>query len=313
MSDAPAGVLYRADPQRGATWQAIFRSEAPELPLRIWPDIGPPAAIRYLVAWEAPAALLRELPALELLVSTGAGVDQLDFEAIPAQLPVMRMVEPGIVDGVVEYATMAVLAAHRDLLTYRQQQSRQHWQPHPLHAAAVRRVGVMGLGVLGTAVLQRLAPFGFTRLGWSRTPKTLDGVETHSGDAQLDAFLARCDVLVLLLPLTPSTRGLLDAARLARLPRGATVVNVGRGALLDSVALLAALDAGHLGSAILDVCDPEPLPATHLFWHHPRVLLTPHVAGMTRPETAARVVIEAIRRYRRGEDPGHLVDRRRHY
>ena len=120
-------------------------------------------------------------------------------------------------------------------------------------------------------------------------------------------------MLVALLPATPQTRGLLDARRLARLPAGATLINLGRGSLLEAGTLLDALDRGQLGAAILDVTDPEPLPADHPFWHHPRVLLTPHVAGMTRPETAARVVIEAIRRHRRGEDPGHLVDRSRHY
>jgi glyoxylate/hydroxypyruvate reductase A len=171
----------------------------------------------------------------------------------------------------------------------------------------------MGLGVLGGAVLERLAPFGFARLGWSRTPKQLAGIETFAGEAQLDAFLARCDVLVALLPSTPQTRGLLDARRLSLLPAGATLVNLGRGSLVDPGVLLAALDRGALRAAILDVTDPEPLPADHPFWHHPRVLLTPHVAGMTRPETAARVVIDAIRRHRRGEDPGHLVDRSRHY
>lgn len=313
MSAAAATVLYRADPVRGAVWQRVFETEAPELRLRIWPDAGPLAEVQYLVAWQAPPDLLASLPALRLLVSTGAGVDQFDLEALPAHVDLVRTVEPGIVEGVLEYGVMAVLAAHRRLLDYREQQRSERWLPHPLLPAASRRVGVLGLGVLGRGLLERLAPFGFPLSGWSRGPHVLPGVACRAGEEALDGFLASCDIAVCLLPLTPQTRGLLDAQRLAALPRDAWLVNLGRGALLDTTALLGALDQGRLAGAILDVTDPEPLPAGHPLWQHPRVLLTPHVAGMTRPETAARVVIEAIRRHRAGQRPAGLIDRQSRY
>lgn len=314
MSTASATtVLYRADPVRGAVWREVFAREAPELRLRIWPDVGPPGEVEYLVAWEAPRELLATLPALRALVSTGAGIDQFDLDAVPPEVKVLRMIEPGITEGVLEYGVLAVLAAHRRWLDYRNQQQAAAWRAHPLVPAAQRRVGVLGLGVLGRGLLARLAPFGFALSGWSRAPQALPGVECHAGAAALEGFLARCDILVCLLPLTPSTRGLLDARRLACLPRGATVINMARGSIVDGTALRAALDAGALDAAILDVTDPEPLPSTDPLWHHPRVLLTPHVAGMTRPDTAARVVIDALRRLRRGESPPGLVDRHRGY
>lgn len=313
MTSRRATVLYRADPVRGAVWQRVFDAEAPELLLRGWPDAGPPEAIEYVVAWDAPAAWLATLPELRMLVSTGAGVDQFDLDALPAQLDLMRMVEPGIIEGVLEYGVLAVLAAHRRLPDYVAQQREGEWRAHALVPAARRRVGVLGLGVLGRGLLARLAPFGFPLAGWNRSSCELPGVACHAGEATLEGFLAGCDIAVCLLPLTPQTRGLLDARRLAALPDGAWLVNLGRGALLDDAALLAALDRGQLAGAILDVTDPEPLPPAHRFWQHPQVLLTPHVAGMTRPESAARVVIKAIRRHRRGERPDGLVDRARRY
>ena len=310
---ARSAVLYRADPVRGAIWQQVFAAQAPDLAFHIWPDMPPPADIRYLVAWEAPRELLAALPNLELLFSTGAGVDQFDFDAIPPQVTVLRMVEPGITDSVVEYVTLAVLAAHRDLIDYRNLQAARRWQALPLRPAAQRRVGIIGVGHLGRAVLDRLAPFGFQLRAWSRSATPQPGVDVFTGAAALPQFLGGCDVLVCLLPLTPETRGLLGATQLAQLPRGACLINAARGAIVDPAALLAALDSGQLGSAILDVVEPEPLPAAHPLWAHPRVLLTPHIAGMTRPDTAAQVVIEAIRARQRGERPANIVERDRRY
>ncbi|MGF6507562.1 phosphoglycerate dehydrogenase-like enzyme [Paraburkholderia sp. 32] len=151
-------VLYKADPVRGALWAERFAQLAPDLPFRVWPDLGDPTAVRYLVAWQ-PGDLALTLPNLEVVFSVGAGVDQLDLSQIPAHLPVVRMLEPGIVEGMVEYVTEAVLAIHRDLFDYGLQQRARVWQPMPLRAAASRRIGVLGLGMLGRAVLERLRLF----------------------------------------------------------------------------------------------------------------------------------------------------------
>ncbi|GAB7536158.1 2-hydroxyacid dehydrogenase [Burkholderia sp. 3C] len=305
-------VLYKADPVRGAQWAELFAQRAPEVPFRVWPDLGDPAAIRYLVAWQ-PGDLAHTLPNLEAVFSVGAGVDQLDLASLPAHLPVVRMIEPGIVEGMVEYVSEAVLAIHRDLFDYALAQQAREWKPLPLVPARERRVGVLGLGQLGTAVLERLRLFGFDCAGWSRSPRTLDGVTCFAGEGTLDAFLARTDILVCLLPLTPDTRGLLSRRVFDALPRGASLVHVGRGPQLDSDALLAALADGRLRNAVLDVTDPEPLPPEHPLWATPRVRITPHIASATRPDTAVSSLLDNLRRHRAGEPMIGLIDRSRGY
>jgi glyoxylate/hydroxypyruvate reductase A len=304
---------YKADPSRGRLWAEVFGREAPEIDFRLWPDVGDGIDVRFLAAWEPPADLARRFPNLQLLLSTGAGVDQFDFAALPIGLPVVRMVEPGIVNGMVEYVTHAVLDLHRDMPAYRRAQQQRQWQAMQVRPASERRVGVLGLGSLGQAVLGTLVAFGFDCAGWSRSRHEVPGVACHAGDHELDGFLARSDILVCLLPLTNETRGLLNAALFAKLPKGASLVHVGRGPQLVTSDLLDALDAGHLAEAVLDVTDPEPLPHDHRLWSHPRVRITPHIASMTQPQTAARVAIDNVRRFVRGEPLVGLVDRRRGY
>ncbi|MBB5469290.1 glyoxylate/hydroxypyruvate reductase A [Paraburkholderia sp. Clong3] len=305
-------VLYKADPVRGALWAERFAQLAPDVPFRVWPDIGDPTAVRYLVAWQ-PGDLALTLPNLEVVFSVGAGVDQLDLSQIPAHLPVVRMLEPGIVEGMVEYVTEAVLAIHRDLFDYGLQQRARVWQPMPLRAAASRRIGVLGLGMLGRAVLERLRLFGFACAGWSRSKHALEGIDCYAGEAGLDELLARADILICLLPLTDATRGLLCRRVFDMLPRGASLVHVGRGPQLVSADLLDALQRGQIHSAVLDVIDPEPLPTDHPLWAQPRVRITPHIASATRPESAVDAVLENLRRYRSGERMNGLIDRTRGY
>ncbi|KAF1021482.1 MAG: Glyoxylate/hydroxypyruvate reductase A [Paracidovorax wautersii] len=305
--------LYKSDPVRGRQWTEVFRAHRPAIDFRIWPDIGDPHAMQFLAAWEPPDDLAVRFPNLQVLFSSGAGVDQFDFAALPPALPVVRMVEPGIVQGMVEYVTHAVLDLHRDRPAYRRQQARAEWRPLPVRPASERRVGVLGLGSLGQAVLAQLVALGFDCAGWSRSRHTVGGVHCHAGADELGTFLARTDILVCLLPLTDATRGFLNAALLAQLPRGAGLVHVGRGPQLVNADLLAALDAGHLSEAVLDVSDPEPLPPAHALWQHPQVQITPHIASVTQPLTAARVVLDNLRRFEAGEPMLGLVDRQRGY
>ncbi|BCZ83844.1 glyoxylate/hydroxypyruvate reductase A [Paraburkholderia terrae] len=306
-------LLYKADPERGKLWAQHFAQKAPEIPFRLWPDVGDPAAVRYLAAWQPPDDPARTLPNLEVIFSVGAGIDQFDLSRVPPHIAVVRMIEPGIVEGMVEYVTQAVLTIHRDLFDYGLQQRQRVWREMPVRAASTRRVGVLGLGMLGTAVLERLRLFGFPCAGWSRSEHRIEGVECFAGVQALDAFLARTDVLVCLLPLTDATRGLLDKRLFGKLPKGASFVNVGRGAQVNQQDLLDALDSGQLQNAILDVTDPEPLPESHPFWTHPRVRITPHIASATRPESAVDVVLENIRRRRDGVPMVGEVDRSRGY
>ena len=306
-------LLYKADPERGKQWAQHFAQKAPDIPFRLWPDIGDAASVRYLAAWQPPDDPARTLPNLEVIFSVGAGIDQFDLSRVPAHIAVVRMIEPGIVEGMVEYVTQAVLTIHRDLFDYAILQRERVGREMPVRAAATRRIGVLGLGMLGTAVLERLRLFGFPCAGWSRSAHAIEGVECHAGVETLDAFLARTDILVCLLPLTDATRGLLDKRLFGKLPKGASLINVGRGPQVNQQDLLDALDNGQLQNAILDVTDPEPLPESHPFWTHPRVRITPHIASATRPETAVDVVLDNIRRHRDGLPMLGEIDRKRGY
>lgn len=306
-------LYYTSTPERGAVWRELFAAQTPDLRFVTKEDGPPPADTRYLAAWAPDKALFDQLPALEVLFSIGAGVDQMDTAAIPDHVTLVRMIEPGLTQGMVEYGVMATLMLHRDMIDYRVAQDQGRWAPLPQVDAGDRRVGVLGLGELGQAVLAALRPYGFVLSGWSRSPRTLPGVTCHAGQDALPAFIAGCDILICLLPLTDDTRGILDHATLSLLPPRAAVVNMARGGHVVADDLLALLDAGHLRGAILDVAEPEPLPAGHPLLVHPRVVVTPHIASTTHAASGAKAVLANIHRHRAGEPMVGVVSRDRGY
>lgn len=291
------------DAAEAATWHTTLSAAMPEA---TWLDLAAarahPAAVQAAVVANPPPGSLQGLPQLRLIQSLWAGVDRLLADtSLPAGVPVARMVDPAMSAAMAETALWAVLSLQRDFFVYARQQRQGLWLPHPQRRADELRVLVLGLGAMGRAAAQRLATLGYRVSGWRR-----DG-------SALAPMLATADIVVNLLPLTPETRGLLDARFFAALPAGAAVVNLARGAHVVDADLLATLDGGHLRHAVLDVFRTEPLPAGHPYWAHPQVTVLPHAAAATDPRSAAAVAVANLRAARDGGPIAHLVDRQRAY
>lgn len=306
-------LLHVGPSERGRRWADAVHAALPEVSFECWPDVECTEEIRHVIAWTLPPEVLGALPNLEVLFSVGAGIDQLDVTRLPADLRIVRMIEPGITETMADYVSMGVLALHRDLHFHINEQRAERWTWRDASPANECRVGVMGLGELGRAALAKLKLHGFRLSGWSRSQHQVDGVECFAGEAGLAPFLAQSDILICLLPLTADTRHILNAKTFAAMPKGARLLNVARGGHLVQDDLLAALDSGQLAAAVLDVTDPEPLPAGHRFYSHPSIIMTPHIAGITRTDSAVRSLIDNLARELRGKPLVGEVDRNRGY
>ena len=307
-------LLFYSTVDDPAPWREALERALPEIVFRVWPEIGRPEEIDYALVWKPPSGLLAGLPRLKAILSMGAGVDHLFVDPLlPRDVPITRMVDAGLAQQMSEYALYGVLHFHRQMDRYAEQQRRGEWRMLPAVPGAERGVGVMGLGVLGADFARKAAMLGFRVLGWSRSPREIPGVVPFHGVQGLAPFLAATQILVNFLPLTPDTAGLLNARLFGQLPRGACLVNIARGAHVVEPDLLAALDEGQLAGAMLDVFEQEPLPAGHPFWSHPRVVITPHIAGQAIAVLMVEQVVDNIRRIERREPPLGLVDAARGY
>lgn len=292
-------------------WSTALASACPELELARDGDPASFDAVIYAPGYPEDGSAMDFTPFVNARVvqSLWAGVERIVGNETLTQ-PLCRMVDPGLAQGMVEYCTGWVLRAHLGMDRFQQDGQWRNGQVPPL--APERSVVVLGMGELGAAVARALSALGFKVTGWSASGRAVDGFDVLNG-SQLDEALSRAEILITLLPDTPETRDLLDAERLAQLPQGAWIINPGRGTLIVESDLLAALDAGQVGHAVLDVFRIEPLPQDHPFWAHSQVTVTPHIAADTRPSTAATVVAENLRRASEGRPLLFLVDRSRGY
>jgi glyoxylate/hydroxypyruvate reductase A len=307
-------ILFKTTAAALARWPPHLTAAFPGHEVRYWPEIGDKAAIDYALVWHPEPGLLASLPNLRLIVSLGAGIDHILRDPnLPPGVPILRLVDPHMTQAMSEYVALQVLRLHRRDIDYRAQQAAEEWRELGQANAAERRVGILGFGTLGQATGRTLQALGFPVAGWTRSAKQVPGFVTYAGAAGLNEMLARSDILVCLLPMTPETENILDGRLFARLPRGAGLVNAGRGRHLVENDLLAALDGGQLSAAVLDVFRDEPLPPGHPFWRHPRIVITPHVAADTHPPTALPIIADAIRDLEAGRPVANLVDPRRGY
>ena len=306
------GVLFAGGAERWAVYEGLLTkalAEAGLTDVTLSPDL-PPEAVNYAIYAPVDEALdFSVFPHLRAVMCLWAGVEGI-VKNQTITVPLTRMVDVGLTQGMVEWVTGHVLRYHLGI-DHNLAMQDGVWEKAIPPLAQDRKVSVLGCGALGTACLKALTSLGFDAVGWSRSPKVIDGVRTVNGWPALEEVLRRAEIVVLLVPLTPETENVLNSERLSWLPDGAVVLNPGRGALIEDAALLAELP--RLGHATLDTFRIEPLPPEHPFWAHPKVTVTPHIASETRPETASQVVVENIRRDLAGEPLLHVVDRDRGY
>jgi glyoxylate/hydroxypyruvate reductase len=303
-------ILFASVYDKPDEWRDALRALVPSLDFRVYPDVQQAEDIEAALVWRHPLGMVKQLPNLKLVINLGAGVNHIfDDPDLPPDLTVARLVDPGQTAQISAYVAQHVLAMHRQMPELRRAQNESRWNYiHPMPASECR-VGLLGLGNLGRASAELLGRLGFSLFGWSRTQRELAGVSCHSGVDGLQQVLSQSDILVCLLPLTPSTTDLLDARAFARMPKGAAFINAGRGATVVEGDLLAALDSGHIRHAVLDVFRQEPLPAEHRFWQHPAVTVTPHNAAVAEARSSAPQVIDNLMRLRDGRPFINVVDR----
>jgi glyoxylate/hydroxypyruvate reductase len=300
-------------------WTGAMRKLAPQLDIRSYPaKMGRLEDINYALAWRPEPHVLERLPNLKAIFSLGAGVDAILADPTVPKVPIVRIVDPDMTMRMSEFVVMHVLMHHRQQKRIDGNQRGKVWDPFATHAANALRVGIMGFGVLGQDAGGKLRMMGFDVAGWSQSRKTAAGIETFAGEAELDAFLGRTDILVVLLPHTPETTGIINRKLIGKLSRsgpfGAPIlINAGRGKLHVESDIIEGLRSGALHAASLDVFEEEPLPAGSVLWTHPKVYVSPHVAADSDPVTISKNILRQIKQHEAGGELENVVDRRRGY
>lgn len=306
-------LLYRPDGQLDP-WVRELVKVVPGAEVVQWREGMIEAACDYAIVWAPPATLLTQLTKVKAIFLAGAGVDALlKFgDALPA-VPIIRLGDAGMAVQMAEYVAHSILRYFRRFDDYERQARSGIWAPLPQFVKQDFTIGVLGMGKLGSRVLETMGHFGYPRRGWSRTPKNVPGVDCYAGMDSLDAFLAGTRVLVCMLPLTDETNALLDHSRLSQLPLGAYLINVARGEILNEPDLLTLIQSGHIAGATLDVFSFEPLPESHPFWNEPRINLTPHIAALTVLHDSVRQIAGKMTSLENGEPVADVVDRTKGY
>lgn len=295
-------------------WIDALDAIDPNLDIEIWPHIDDYQKVQFAVCWNQPKHVLDQFPNLKAVSSLGAGVDHLiNDETLPKSVAICRVVATSLVQQMKEYILGAVINIQRNFVQYLRQQDADKWQPHNHLLAKDLQIGVMGLGKLGRPVAHQLAQLGYNVSGWSGSPKELSDIRTFAGKKQLSSFLDGIQILICLLPLTEETKDILDLKLFKQLDNNAWIINVARGAHLVEEDLIYALDTNILQGAWLDVFREEPLPDKHAFWNRENIIITPHVASITKPTEVADQIVDNYKRVLSGMDPNNLIDPQKGY
>jgi glyoxylate/hydroxypyruvate reductase A len=306
--------LIIAPDMKATSWVKHLSALDSAIDIRIWPEVGDADDIEFALCWNHPPGEFKKYKNLKCIASLGAGVDHLIRDPdLPAGVTVTRVVESSMTRSMSEYVVLSVLIYCRQFDAYRTDQAHKQWKPRIPLLASDLQVGIMGLGQLGADAAKKLSYLGFPVAGWSQTPKHIAGVQSFAGASMLDDFLSQARILICMLPLTPSTTGILNHKTFNKLPAGAYVINVARGQHLVENDLIEALESGQLAGACLDVFEVEPLPVDHPFWSHPKITISPHISSITYPKAVAPQIIDNYHRMKSGKTLLHRVDIERGY
>lgn len=310
----PICVLFIWEGGNSAEWKASLERFLGDVDFRVYPDVGDTGDIDYVMAWMPPIGAIEKLPNIKAIFSIGAGVSHiLRDPGVGRDVPIVRLTDEALSLDMALHAAHWVLHFHRGYHRYRDQQGEAVWQRHSFPANEDRSVGILGLGAIGQVAAATLREMNFNVAGWSRSRKDMPGVKSFAGKDELDAFLNRTEILVSVLPPTPETENLLDRTTLGMLPRGAFLINMGRGEAIVDGDLLELLDERHIAAAALDVFRQEPLPSSDPYWRHPGVYVTPHAAGPTSVKYGAKRIAENMMAIEEGRQPYPVYDWDRGY
>jgi glyoxylate/hydroxypyruvate reductase A len=302
-------VVFYSQYDEPEAWRRLFDRHYPGWAFQVWPEVDDADAVEVAMVWKPPLGMLNTFPQLRLIINLGAGVDAILADPhLPPNVPVVRLNDPGMATMMMQYVLCCALYYHRNFPEFVKAQKQRHWRHIHPRPTQDTHIGLLGLGTLGSFVARELARQGFTVSGWARTSKQIKGVATTHGARPSDAWLGTLDILVVLLPLTPQTRCLVDHTVLQSLPRGAKLISVGRGAVVSEVDLVESLLNGHLDGATVDTCEQEPLPPEHPFWTLDNLTVTPHLASVATPESCMEQIICDIEMVKVGKWPTHAVD-----
>lgn len=306
-------IIIVAPNRNVSSWKKIISERSPDLKVYVWPECDRKEDVDCAIAWNHPLGSLKEFPNLRLISSMGAGVDHiLRDTSIDSSVRITRIVDDGLTMPMTNYVLMAVLNYHKQFFKYLADKENKIWDQQ-LNPEIDLTVGILGLGVLGTDVAEKLHMLGFNVKGFSNSRKFVEGVESYAGEGELDDFLRKINTLVCMLPLTAGTRNMLNIDFFRKMNRGSILINVARGALLVEEDLLKAMDEGIISSAFLDVFQKEPLPKDHPFWDHPNIYLTPHIASVTNPGAAIPQILENYSLLQKGKPLKNEIDRIKGY
>ena len=290
-------------------WKNAIIEKAPNIAVEIYPNDTEREKTEFVLTFRPPENAFENYPNLKVIASMAAGINHItDNHKLPENVILTKANDPLHQGDIADFVLALTLSYMRRLPVYFQQKNVEIWQPHPYQRPEETTIGIMGIGSIGETIGKLMLKNNFKVTGWSRSEKHIDHIKTFHGDNHRTDFLKKADILICTLPLTKETEGILNAEVFDKLPKGAYLINIGRGKQLVEADLLTAIENGQLSGAALDVFRDEPLPKDHPFWKNEKIMITPHTAGNVHPESAVEKILHNYKAMQKGEKLEDTID-----